>query len=149
MPPGVIPPLTPLPGTPTLPPATTTPLPASGSPVGDQWIRKAQLIVTPSFGSEGLDLSDMHSTFETQAADRETPNIAIIRIYNLLPSTEQKILDQSEFNGVILSAGYQNGAFGTIFHGTLKQAGIGRTNPTDTYLDRSPSMATLPTTSPS
>lgn len=68
----------------------------SSSPPGDQWIRKAQLVVTPSLGNEGLDLSDMHFQFEITAADRETPNVAIIRIYNLLPSTEQKILNQSE-----------------------------------------------------
>ena len=94
---------------------------AAGSPTGDQWIRKAQLVVTPSLGNEGLDLSDMHFRFEVEAADKETPNVAIIRIYNLLPDTEQKILNQSEFNGVILSASYENGAFGTIFKGTIKQ----------------------------
>src|SRR5690348_8536570 len=110
MPPGLIP----QPGAIPQPPNAT-----GGSPPGDQWLRKCELIVTPALGNEGLDLSDMHIQFEITAADRETPGTAIIRVFNLLPATEQKI--QDEYNGVILSAGYQNGAFGTIFKGTLKQ----------------------------
>ena len=64
---------------------------------------------SPSLGTEGLGLSNMHFQFEVEAADKETSNVAIIRVHNLLPPTEQKILNQSEFNGVILSAGYENG----------------------------------------
>ncbi len=104
-----------------------------GSPVGNQWLRKAELVVTPATGNQGLDLSDMHFTFEVTASDTETPNIARIRVYNLLPATANKI--QNEYSGVILSAGYQTGAFGTIFKGQIKQVGRGRSSPTDTYLD--------------
>src|SRR5712675_2087796 len=87
-----------------MPPFGAIPQPGAtgASPTGDQWIRKAQLVVTPSLGNEGLDLSNMHFHFEAEAADKETPNIARIRVYNLLPATVQKV--QNEYNGVILSA---------------------------------------------
>jgi baseplate hub protein gp41 len=82
---------------------------------------------------QGLDLSAMKIKFEVKAFDEQSPNNASIRVYNLDPTTVKKI--QGEFDTVILQAGYQQGLFGTIFKGTIKQYRTGRENATDTYLD--------------
>lgn len=96
-----------------------------------QWIRKVGLILFK--GEKGLDLSEFRIRFEVTAADVETPNNAAIRVYNLSQETVQKI--QGEFSEVVLNAGYQNGNYGVIFKGTIKQFKIGRENAIDSYLD--------------
>jgi len=96
-----------------------------------QWIRKVSLQVFNN--NEALDLSQFRIRFETSAADVESPNTAVIRVYNLAPNTINGIREQ--FGSVQLSAGYQQGNFGLIFQGTIKQFKVGRENATDTYLD--------------
>jgi hypothetical protein len=95
-----------------------------------QWIRKVGLILVK--GEKGLDLSNFRIRFEVTSADVETPNNAAIRVYNLKPET---ILAIQEFSEVVLNAGYQNGNYGVIFKGTIKQFKIGRENAIDSYLD--------------
>lgn len=99
----------------------------------DQWLRKVSLVVIPSIGDQALDLSEMHIQFRVNAADVETPNNAIIRVFNLSSNTAARV--QKEYSSVILQAGYQQGNFGTIFKGTIKQIRRGRISATDTYLD--------------
>jgi hypothetical protein len=96
-----------------------------------QWIRKVGLILFK--GEKGLDLSEFRIRFQVTSADVETPNNAAIRVYNLSQETIQKI--QGEFSEVVLNAGYQNGNYGVIFKGTIKQFKIGRENAIDSYLD--------------
>ncbi len=96
-----------------------------------QWIRKISLQVFNS--GTALDLSQFRIRFETNAEDVESPNTAAIRVYNLAPSTVKTIREQ--FGQVQLSAGYEQGNFGLIFQGTIKQFQIGREGPTDTFLD--------------
>ena len=96
-----------------------------------QWLRKASLVLVS--GEKGLDLSELHFKFTVQQGDVQSPNSADIRVYNLSSSTQQKV--QKEYSRVILQAGYENGAFGVIFDGTVKQFRRGRENATDTYLD--------------
>ncbi len=95
------------------------------------WLRKSSLIV--AIGEEGLDLSEMHFKFHIQDSDEQSPNTATIRVYNLAAETVKQI--QGEYTRVILNAGYQNGNYGVIFDGTIKQFRRGRENATDTYLD--------------
>ena len=97
----------------------------------NQWGRKVELVLFS--GEKGIDLSEFRITFQIRNADVECPNSAAIRVYNLAPSTIQKI--RGEFNEVILNAGYDTGNFGAIFKGTIKQFRIGKENPTDSYLD--------------
>lgn len=106
-----------------------------------QWIRKVGLVVTRP-GSPttdianpdlGLDLSKFRIKFSVNNADIESPNSAHIRVYNLTPGTIQAI--RGEFSGVVLSAGYEQGNYGNIFTGTIKQFRVGRENATDSYLD--------------
>lgn len=96
-----------------------------------QWLRKASLVLTA--GEKGIDLSEMHFKFSVNQGDVQSPNNASIRVYNLANTTQQKV--QKEYSRVILQAGYENGAYGVIFDGTIKQFRRGRENATDTYLD--------------
>jgi hypothetical protein len=100
----------------------------------DQWIRKIELFIESGPDQELLDLSEMHIKFTIQNANVESPNTAVIRVYNLSKATVAQ-LRSGEFSKVTLNAGYQNGNFGAIFKGTTKQIRIGRENSTDTYLD--------------
>lgn len=104
---------------------------AAGQTAHNQWIRKVQLIVSDASGN-GLDLSEFRVHFKVNQSDFETPNNAEIIVYNLSQDTAQRV--RKEFTGVILQAGYESGAFGQIFKGTIKQAKIGRDSQTDTYL---------------
>lgn len=99
--------------------------------MANQYLRRVQLTVSDAF--EEVDLSELHFRFATRQADIQTPNRATIRIFNLADDTAQKV--QKEFTKVTLQAGYQSGAFGVIFSGTIVQVRRGRENATDTYLD--------------
>jgi hypothetical protein len=105
----------------------------------NQWIRKVGLYVVPKVGDFNagsdniLDLSQFRVTFEVQNADIESPNNAVIRVYNLAYSTAARI--RKEYSGVLLNAGYEDGNYGIIFRGTIKQFKLGRENGTDWFLD--------------
>lgn len=107
----------------------------------NQWTRKVGLFVTnkPETGSgaeEGdlaIDLSAFRIKFEVRNADTESPNNSAIRVYNLTAETIKRI--RGEFSQVILNAGYENGNYGIIFKGTIKQFRIGKESATDSYLD--------------
>jgi hypothetical protein len=108
------------------------------------YLRKSQLVLIDggeglSAGFEdGLDLSEMHFTFNIQAASEESPSTAAIRVYNLSKETVDKILGKAggvEYSRVVLNAGYQQANYGVIFDGTIKQFRRGKENATDTFLD--------------
>lgn len=96
-----------------------------------QYLRKCSLVV--SGAAQGLDLSQMKIHFRTTQNDLNTPNHANIRVFNLSDDTARRV--QKEYTDVTLQAGYETGAFGIIFKGTIKQVRRGRINATDTYLD--------------
>lgn len=98
--------------------------------MSQQYNRKVTLILVE--GEKGLDLSEFRVSFKTEQQDRESPATAAIRVYNLSKDTIKRI--RGEFSKVVLQAGYE-GEEGVIFQGTIKQFGIGRETPTDTYLD--------------
>jgi len=100
--------------------------------ISPQWIRKVGLFL--SQGDKGLDLSAFRIRFNVQNADIESPNNAVIRVYNLSKETmKQKKLE--EYTEVILNAGYEGGNYGIIFKGQIKQYKVGRESATDMYLD--------------
>lgn len=85
-----------------------------------------------------IDLSGMHFTFQVNQADQESPNNAVIRVFNLSNGPQQSTVQdiiKGEYSRVVLQAGYENGVFGVIFDGTVKQIRKGRLSGTDTYLD--------------
>lgn len=96
-----------------------------------QFLRYGQLVV--SNGSNGLDLSRLRFRFQIQAADVETPNTLVARVYNLADETKNAII--KEFNTVTLTAGYENGNKGTIFQGDIKQFFSGRERNVDKFLE--------------
>lgn len=96
-----------------------------------QWIRKWGLVV--STGSNGLDLSSLRMQFRTHQMDVDAPPTAYIRVYNLSSETAKQI--QKEFQQVTLQAGYEQGNFGIIFQGTIKQVKRGRIDALDSYVD--------------
>lgn len=98
----------------------------------NQFLRKASLIIGNS--SKGIDLSALQFTFQIKQADKENPQSASIRIFNLSPDTAKKI-KTDEYVRVILQAGYQTGAYGVIFDGEIVQARLGRESAVDTYMD--------------
>jgi hypothetical protein len=99
--------------------------------MADQFIRKATLIV--SAGTSGLDLSQFRFRFETKQADQQAPNTLRVRIYNLAETTIRQI--QAEFTTITLQAGYENGNFGIVFQGTIKQYFRGRERNIDSFLE--------------
>jgi len=96
-----------------------------------QYIRNASLIVADAEGN-GLDLASLRIVFKVKKSSAQTPNSAIIRVYNLSDNTAKQI--REEFQSVTLQAGYQSN-FGLIFKGNIKQVRFGRENSTDTYVD--------------
>lgn len=108
---------------------------AASAPTSYQFGRKANLIV--STGTVGLDLSGFRFTFRTTNSDAQTPNTLYVRIYNLSPQTAAKIgtNTSTEFGTITLQCGYENGNFGIIFQGIIKQTATGRERNTDSYLD--------------
>lgn len=94
--------------------------------------RKWSVIV--SGNGQALDLSQMHLIFSVNQSDVETPNNAVVRLYNLSDDTASTLLTK-EYTRVTISAGYVEGPFGTIFDGQIKQTRKGRENQTDKYLD--------------
>jgi hypothetical protein len=97
-----------------------------------QWLRKASLIVNDGSGKT-LDLSQLRFTFKITQSELQSPNIAWIRVSN--PAQTTIDLVRAEFKRVTLSAGYEEGNFGVIFDGEIKQTRRGRENATDTYLE--------------
>lgn len=105
----------------------------------NQWIRKVGLFVTKkpttTESEEAIDLSEFHIKFSILNADVESPNNCTIRVYNLSKQTLRKLAGKGEYSGVVLNAGYENGNYGIVFRGSIKQFRIGRENATDSYLD--------------
>jgi hypothetical protein len=103
----------------------------------DLWLRRWRLIMTGPNGkaftlqteSKGRDF---RCSFQTQASDGITPETAIITVYNLSDSTMKGLV--KEFDQVILEAGYQEGRYGIIFNGIVKQYSRGHEeNMTESY----------------
>lgn len=101
-----------------------------------QYLRKIGLVVSDKSGN-GLDLSNMRIKFHTFAPDvvggGVVPKTLVCRIYNLSDNTQNTI--KNEFTQVMLQAGYQNGAYGIIFKGTIKRIKTGKETAIDTFLE--------------
>lgn len=101
--------------------------------MNNQFIRKIGLFLQGN--NKVVDLSQFHIQFNVKSADWESPNTAVIRVYNLKKETLYLVQNNGEFNEVILNAGYESGNYGVIFQGTICQFYIGRENATDTFLE--------------
>jgi hypothetical protein len=103
-----------------------------------QYLRKASLIVAENVG-QGLDLSQLRFTFLTRAMDVQTPNALYVRVFNLSEATVRAIINPPtggpQYRRVIAQAGYEQGNYGIIFDGSIKQVRTGRVDAIDTFLD--------------
>lgn len=95
-----------------------------------QYMRRCNLVVAGE--GQGLDLSGLRIVFKVSKKDAQTPNKALIVVYNLQADTAKRI--RNEFTRVILQAGYESN-YGVIFDGTIKQVRLGKENGTDSYLE--------------
>ena len=107
-----------------------------------QYLRQIKLIAySKDTAQPALDLSEMHIKYLVKQNDVQSPNNAVIRVYNLAQQTVNTLVSRNaesktaEFSRILLQAGYVGGNFGTIFNGDIKQFMKGRENATDTYLD--------------
>lgn len=98
---------------------------------GQQFGRKVSLIVANQVNA--LDLSNLRITFRVAGADTQSPNTAYIKVYNLSDKTVNQVL--KEFDNVILQAGYEDGNFGVIFKGTIKQVKKGKETNVNSYVE--------------
>jgi hypothetical protein len=82
--------------------------------------------------TNGINLSELRFTFNISNGDTESPNVGIIRVYNLKKDTRQKIIN--EYDTVTLQVGYQNNV-AIIFRGTIKQFVAGNENNVTSFLE--------------
>lgn len=61
------------------------------------------------------------------------PKTMVCRVYNLSDNTTKTI--RNEFTNVMLQAGYQSGAYGIIFKGTIKRIKTGKESAIDSFLE--------------
>jgi hypothetical protein len=114
-----------------------------------QFDRSLSLLIANK--NEALELGDFRVRFQVSQSDVETPNTAIIRVYNLSSSRARELIQRPpgltpltaipgrntptwEFSQCTLSAGYA-GNVGLIFKGTIKQFRRGKEKNTDSFLE--------------
>lgn len=94
--------------------------------------KRAATLVAGDIHGNALDLSRLRFRFTIRQAVVESPNNAVIRVYNPAPATVQRA--REEFSRVVVQAGYESAA-AVLFDGTIVQARQGRENQTDTFLE--------------
>jgi hypothetical protein len=99
------------------------------------WIRKCELSVAGLTIVGGTVEQTLRVRFNVQQRTTQSPGVGNIFVTNPADATSKKILSAGEFAPVTLKAGYENGLYGLIFKGTLRQARKGKDNPTDTYIN--------------
>ena len=82
-----------------------------------QWGREAQLLVGKS--GQGTQIENLRLQFEIVKTITETPNAAVIRVFNLHPDTAAKIRD--EYQELFMNAGYHENVR-QIFAGNITYA---------------------------
>lgn len=96
-----------------------------------QWLREYELVIGKG-GGEGIKTSALRMTFEVKKTDTETPNSAVIKVWNLSENSLQRA--QKEFDRVILQAGY-TGNMGLIYSGNIIGTRVLRENGVNTILE--------------
>lgn len=97
-----------------------------------QWLREAALTVFDQNGAGAEIPADLRLKFHIIRATIQSPNTAIITIYNVSDETAARF--EQEFKRISLSAGYPGGT-GLIFNGTIKQARRGRDSNVDRWIE--------------
>jgi baseplate hub protein gp41 len=84
--------------------------------MSQQYLRRANLILSSNQG--GLDVSQLHFTFQTTQFTYQQGNICEVRLYNLDERGTQRV--EGEFTDLTLKAGYEDDP-PAIFQGTIMQ----------------------------
>ena len=104
----------------------------AGAAPSSLYLRDWDVNLTGASGS--VNPSALHIVWSTTQSDVETPNSCRLRLYNCSQETINKLMSK-EYTNVEVSAGYQNGPYGTVFKGSIKQTRNGKENQTDRYVD--------------
>lgn len=95
------------------------------------YIRKYRLVVN-TWGGSQITVSDLRFTFHIEKNFNKMIQYGSITIYNLSPDTETEIFKNGQ--SVFLEAGYENGPYGVVFAGQIRQPIRGKENGTDYFL---------------
>src|SRR6185312_15799761 len=86
--------------------------------------------------TSGTRQISLRTRFKVTQRTTQSPGVASIFITNPATSTVKTALSLTENQTIVtLQAGYEDGLFGTIFKGTIRQVRVGKDNPTDTYIN--------------
>lgn len=96
-----------------------------------QWLREYELTIGKG-GGGGIKTSALRVAFEIKKGDTESPNTAVIKVWNLADETMQRA--KKEFDRVILQTGYQSN-IGLIYQGNIIGKRILHENGVDTILE--------------
>ena len=97
-----------------------------------QWLRNYELTIGKG-GGEGIKTSALRVAFSIKKGDTESPNEAVIQVWNLAGETLQR--SKKEFDRVMLQAGYHQGNYGMIYSGNIIGQRIVRENGVDIVLE--------------
>lgn len=126
--------------------------------MSQNWMRHFELVLSDDSG-EGIVLSDLKVTFEIEWSDVKFPSVATVKVYNLSPHTQNRIMKR-EFSKMQIIAGYDGIApdvtadqvgkarsvdaeqtgqrdgqnFGLIYSGDIRFTVTGKDNPTDSWV---------------
>jgi hypothetical protein len=106
---------------------------SNGTQPGVLFKRYATLLVgKQDVNNRAIDLSQLRFRFRITNNDIDTPNICIVRVYNLKDQTVNRIIN--EYTSVSLDAGYET-YHSIIFTGNIKRFVKGKENNTDSFLE--------------
>jgi hypothetical protein len=102
--------------------------------MSQQFGRKWSLTVAGD--TSQIDLSELRIKFSVKSADKETPQTANIRVYNVSDQLASMIGPDKEFTEITLNAGYEDGNnFAVIFQGSVVQTRKGHEDSLNSYID--------------
>lgn len=93
--------------------------------------RRYRVTVT-FFSGQAINVSDQRIRFNFTKNISRTSQFGEVTIYNLSKSTETDLYKNAKM--VTVEAGYQNGAYGMVFQGLVRQPIRGKENGTDYYI---------------
>lgn len=99
--------------------------------MSNQYLRRFRLLVK-TFRGATLDVSAVRFTFKIDKNINRFYQTAEITLYNLSPDTETDIFKNGQ--EVTLEAGYQNGSYGVIYKGFIRQPIRGKEDGTTYFL---------------
>jgi hypothetical protein len=103
-----------------------------------QYLRNVSLVIANPSG-DGIELSQLRVVFEVKRGDKQTPNSADIRMYNLSQSTADALRanknGKPEFTQLTLKVSYGTQPLAQIFWGSITQVRIGREDQRNSYVD--------------